>query len=138
MKNLTTAIYKKVSTSGAFWTSIGGRFYKNINTSTTKVYPYVVYSIISDNEDGTFQEEIEDCLCQVSILSADNSSTEVEDLYTAAKGVLDKCNLSITGNTHLHMLRQHATLFEDELENPNGTGWVWHYAIDYNIKMQKN
>ena len=137
MKNLTTAIYSLVSGSGAFWTSIGGRFYKRV-APTGPVYPYVVYSIIYDDEDGTFQEEIEDCLCQVSIFSSDNSSTEVENLYTAAKGVLDKCNLSITGNTHLHMLRQHATLFEDELENPNGTGWVWHYAIDYNIKMQKN
>ena len=137
MKNLTTAIYKKVSTSGAFWTSIGGRFYKRV-VPAGAAYPYVVYSIIYDNEDGTFQEEIEDCLCQVSILSADNSSTEIENLYTAVKGVLDKCNLSITGNTHLHMIRQHATLFEDELENPNGTGWVWHYAIDYNIMMQKD
>ena len=137
MKNLTTAIYSLVSSSGALWTSIGGRFYKRVVPAGT-AYPYMVFSIIYDNEDGTFQEEIEDCLCQVSIFSSDNSSSEVEDLYTAAKGVLDKCNLSITGNTHLHMIRQHATLFEDELENPNGTGWVWHYAIDYNIKMQKN
>jgi len=137
MKNLSTAIYQKASTSGALWTAIGGRFYKGVAPSGA-VYPYVVYKLISDNADGGFREEIEDCEFQFSIFSASSSSGEVEDLYTALKSVFDKCSLSVTGNTFLHMLRQHSTLFEDELQNPNGTGWVWHYAVDYNIMIQKN
>jgi len=137
LKNLSTAIYTLTSASGAFWTSIGGRFYKAVAPSGA-VYPYVVYSMIYDNNEGTFQEDIEDCLFQFSIFSSDNSSLEVENLYTAMKAVFDKCQLSITGNTALHMLRNSATLIQDELENPNGTGWVWHYAVDYNIMMQKD
>jgi len=137
MKNLTTAIYSKASNSAAFWVLCGGRFYKGV-APLNAAYPYIVFKLVSDNTDHTFQEEIEDCEFQFSIFSAEYSSLEVENLYTSLKSVFDKCVLSITGNTHLHMLRNFSTLFEDEMENPNGTGWVWHYAVDYNILMQKN
>lgn len=139
MKALSQAIYTKASTSGAFWTAIGGRFYKGIVDPTKPiVYPYVVYMLVSDNADGGFREDIEDCDFQFSIFSASSSSSEIEDLYTALKSVFDKCSLTVTGYTFLHMLRKHSTLFADELPNPNGTGWVWHYATDYNILIQKN
>lgn len=137
MKALSQAIYTKASTSGAFWTAIGGRFYKGVAPANA-VYPYVVYKMISDNADGGFVDVIEDCDFQFSIFSASSSSSEVEDLYTALKSVFDKCSLTVTGYTFLHMLRKHSTLFPDELPNPNGTGWVWHYATDYNIMIQKN
>lgn len=137
MKALTTAIYAKGSTAAGLTALISTRFYKHV-APPGATFPYIVFSLIHDDEAGTFQEEIEDCLFQFSIFSADNSSTEVENIYNAFKTVFDKCTLSVTGNSFIHMLRQHATLFPDELENPNGTGWVWHYAIDYNIMMQKN
>ena len=138
MKNLSTAIYSKASTSGAFWTAIGGRFYKGIAPAGA-VFPYVVYMLVSDDTDNTFREELEDVQMQFSIFSATNSSAEVEDIYTLLKSVYDKCNLTITGNTFLHMLRLQSTLMVDDVTvNPTGTGWVWHYAVDYNIMMQKN
>lgn len=137
MKALSQAIYTKASTSSAFWTAIGGRFYKHVAPSTA-TFPYIVYSLITDTTDNTFAEEIEDCNFQFSILSAAVSSAEVEDLYISLKSVFDKCKLTVTGNTHLHTLRTHATLFQDEIANPNGSGWVWHYAVDYNIMIQKN
>ena len=137
MKNLSTAIYTQAAASTAFMALIGSRFYKG-NAPTGAVYPYVVYSMIYDNTANTFTDELEDCLFQFSIFSADNSSTAVENIFTSLKGVFDQCTLTVTGNTFLHMLRQQATLFQDELPNPNGTGWVWHYAVDYNIMIQKN
>lgn len=89
--------------------------------------------------DNTFREELEDVQMQFSIFSATNSSAEVEDIYTLLKIVYDKCSLTITGNTFLHMFRLQSTLMIDDVTvNPTGTGWVWHYAVDYNIMMQKN
>lgn len=137
MKNLSTAIYSQAKAATTFWTAIGGKFYKK-KAPANATYPYVIYDVIDENGDGTFTEEIEEHLCQFSIISADNSSTEAEDVYTLLRAVFDKCELTITGYTNLHTLWQHSTLFEDELPNPNGTGWVWHYAIDYNIMIQKN
>lgn len=137
MKALSTAIYSKAAASTSFWTAIGARFYKG-NAPAGAVYPYVVYKMVYDNAANTFAESLEDCLFQFSIFSSDNSSSQVEDLFTALKTVYDKCSLTVTGNTFLHMLRQQSTLFEDELPNPNGTGWVWHYAVDYNVMIQKN
>lgn len=137
MKALTTAIYTKGTTATALTSLISTRFYKGVAPAGAS-YPYIVYSLIYDNTANTFSDELEDCLFQFSIFSAENSSAEVENIFTALKGVFDKCTLSVTGNTFLHMLRQQSTLFQDELPNPNGTGWVWHYAIDYQIMMQKN
>ena len=137
MKALSTAIYSKASAATVFWTAIGARFYKG-KAPAGAVYPYVVYKMVYDNTANTFAENLEDCLFQFSIFSSDNSSSQVEDLFYALKAVYDECSLTVTGNTFLHMLRQQSTLFEDELPNPNGTGWVWHYAVDYNIMIQKN
>jgi hypothetical protein len=137
MKALSTAIYSKASASGAFWTKIGGRFYKVVAPATA-TFPYVVFKMISDDTDNTFREELEDVTYQFSIFSADSSSLQVEEIYDLLKSVFDKCSLSITGNTHIHMLRNHSELIADERNNPNGSGWVWHYAVDYNIIMQKN
>jgi len=137
MKALSTAIYSKASGSSALWTKIGGRFYK-VAAPATAIFPYIVFSLISDDTDHTFREEIEDVTYQFSIFSATASSLEAEDIYDLLKGVFEKCSLSITGNTHIHMLRTQTELFADERNNPNGTGWVWHYAVDYNIIMQKN
>jgi len=137
MKALSTAIYAKAAAATAFWAAIGGRLYKG-KAPAGAVYPYVVYKMVYDNTANTFAESLEDCLFQFSIFSSDNSSSQVEDLFTALKSVYDECSLTVTGSTFLHMLRQQATLFEDELPNPNGTGWVWHYAVDYNIMIQRN
>jgi len=139
MKNLTTSIYSK-TTGSALASRVDSRIYKG-RADQGSDYPYVVFNVISDVPDDTFTEELEDVLDQFSLFSATYGTTEVENMYTDLKTLYDKCTLSITGSTLLHMLRQNAVLMPEDHTAPSGvtTGGtipVWHYAVTYEIKTK--
>jgi len=136
MKNLTTAIYGKISAS-AFSTSIGGRMYK-ARAPQGVTWPYVVYDMISDMPSDTFAERLEDVLIQFSIFSSASGTTEIEDILTNLKTLYDYCSLTITGNTHLFMERHNATFMSGELDVEDGGGQYYQYTVDYYIMMKKN
>ena len=136
MKNLSTAIYNKISGS-AFSTSIGGRLYKT-RAPQNPTFPYVIYDIISDVPRDTFTERLEDVIIQFTIFSTSSGTTEIEDIFTNLKTLYDYCSLSITGNTHLTMERHGASLLSGELDEEAGKGLYYQYNIDYYVLMKKN
>jgi hypothetical protein len=136
VKNLSDAIKSKF-TGSSFSTSIGGRFYKG-RAPQKPTWPYAVYFIISDVPRNTFTDRIEDVIIQFSIFSSASGSTEIEDIFTNLKSLFDFCTLAITGNTHLEMERQGASLTSGELDIAEGTGEYWQYDVDYNVLMKKN
>jgi hypothetical protein len=136
VKNLSAAIYGKIAGS-AFSTSVGGRLYK-ARAPQNPTFPYVVYDIISDVQMDTFTERLEDVLIQFTIFSIASGSTEIEDIYANLKALYDYCSLSITGNTHLSMERQNATLMSGQLDEEMGGGLYYQYNIDYYVLLKKN
>ena len=133
MKNLTNAIFEKISGS-LLNTDIGGRLYKG-QAPAGAVYPYAVFLLISDVPDLTFSENYEDVLIQFSLFSSLPSSLEVENMFTHVKALYDECDLTITGETLVWMKRQNATLMLEEYTTPNGTRG-WHYAVDYSVYVK--
>ena len=131
MKALTTAIYGKLSGS-LLDTAIGGRMYKG-RAPDGATYPYVVYLLVSDVPDNTFQEDLERVTIQFSLFSSASSSTEVEDMYSYLKTLYDDCTMTITGETLLFMHRNSASLMVEDHATISGTVQVWHYAVDYLI-----
>ena len=136
MKNLTTAIYAKIAAS-AFSTSIGGRLYK-ARAPQPATWPYVVYDIITNMPADTFTETLEEVTIQFTIFSDASSTTEIEDILTDLKALYDNCSLSITGNTHIFMQRQSASMWSGDLDVDEGGGQYYQYNVDYNILMKKN
>ena len=136
MKNLSTAIYNKISGS-AFSTAIGGRLYK-ARAPQNPTFPYVVYYIITDIPADTFTDRLEDVTIQFSIFSTASGTTEIEDILTNLKALFDYCSLSITGNTHLFMERQSAGLTSGQMEEEEGGSLYYQYDVDYQIMMKKN
>jgi len=136
MKNLSTAIFSKI-TGSAFSTSIGGRLYKS-RAPQNATWPYVVYYLISDVPADTFTERLEDVTIQFSIFSNASGTTEIEDIFTNLKALFDYCSLTITGNAHLLMQRQNASLSSGEIDEKEGGGLYFQYDIDYNVMMKKN
>lgn len=132
MKNLTTAIYGKLSGS-SLEGSIGTRMYKG-RAPESAVYPYVVFQIISNSPDNVFGGYYEETLIQFSLYSSNSSSTEVEDMYTYLKALYEEQDMTITSETLIWMRREYAHLMvEDHTVRNEGTIRVWHYAITYRI-----
>ena len=136
MKNLTKAIYAKAAGS-SFLSSIGGRFYEHEAPEGAE-FPYCVYMVVSDVKEWEFTERFRDVLAQFSIFSTASGSTEIKDIYTYLNSLYDECTFSITGNTLLWMWRNNLTTMRDEITTPTGTIGVWHYAIDYDLLVQKS
>lgn len=137
MKNLTKAIFSQLSGS-TLNGLVGRRIYKGSAPPKT-AFPYVVFSVISDTQDDTFKSKISDVLIQVDLYSTDRSSSEIEDMYDALKTALDDAQLVITGATQCLFKRdQMMSVLEDIPATPTGTNEVWHYAVDYNIIMERN
>ena len=133
MKNLSTAIYGKLSGS-TLESLIGGRMTKG-RAKQGWEYPYVVYSIITGNPEYTFTETFEDSTYQFSLFSALSSTDEIEDMYTALKALYDEAAMTVVGSIWYHwMKRVNATLIAEEHTTKAGTIEVWHYAVDYGIQ----
>jgi len=137
MKNLSTAIYAKCAVGTALNTSIGGRLYK-ARAPQGVTWPYAVYYLISDMPRDTFTERLEEVLIQFTIFSSASGTTEIETIFTNLTALYDYCSLTITGNTHLSMKREHAMLLSGELDEKEGGGQYYQYNVDYEILMKKN
>ena len=135
MKNLTTAIYSKISAS-AFSTSVGGRLYKN-RAPQNPTWPYAMFFVVSDVPMNTFTENLEEVIVQFSIFSQASGTTEIEDAFTNLTTLFDDCALTITGNTHLLMERQNASLTSNTMDTSIGTSDYFQYDVDYRILMKK-
>ena len=97
-----------------------------------------MYFIISDMPRDTFTESLEEVLIQFSVFSQASGSTEIEDIVTNLKALYDDCDLTITGNTHLYMTRENASLTSGEADVTTGAGEYWQADVDYIICMKRN
>lgn len=132
LKNLTTAIFGKMTSSTDLYSDIGGRLFKGRAPEGAE-YPYVVYLLVSNNPDKVFVSNYEDALIQFSLFSSTSGSTQVEDMYTHLKALYDECSMTITSETLIWMRRENAILMVEDHTTPAGTVQVWHYAVDYLI-----
>ena len=136
MKNLSIALTTKFTeTVGGLHNSlyllIPNKLYKE-RAKQTAVLPYAVYHIVSDVPEWTFNTFFEKVRIQFDLYSDQESSSQVEDMYTALKALFDWCTLAITGNVHVYMRRELARLSRDPVDD------CWAYQIDYEIMTERN
>lgn len=132
MKNLSTAIFSKMTSSTDLYSDIGGRLFKDFAPDGAE-YPYIVYSVASNSPDNVFSGNYEETTIQFNLFSSASGSTEVEDMYEHLIALYDECSLMITAQTLIWMRRENATLMVEDHTVKNGTVQVWRYAVDYRI-----
>lgn len=135
MKNLTTAIYGKLSGS-TLAADIGGRLYKGEAPEDAE-FPYVVFFVVSNVPEYPGGKTIEQVLIQFSLFSSASGSTEIEDMLTNLRTLYDDVVLTITGNTEIYFIRGNFTALRDEITTASGTVGVWHYVQEYEMQMVK-
>lgn len=140
MKIFTTALYAKFTAApggvhNGLYNDIVGNLYEG-QAPAGAVFPYVVYSIVSDVPDWNFTDRFEDVLIQFSLFSTAPESTEVKDMYTHLKALYDDCSLTIAGSTLVWFRRVNTITLIDEVTTTEGTEMVWTYHVDYEAKVE--
>ena len=111
-----------------FYTSIGGRLY-NTQAPQNAVFPFAVFTEISDVNEYTFTTSFENVLVQFSLFSTEESVSEVRDMFTYCKSLFDWCSLSITGYAFLYMRREGTHLTKDDRP-------AWQRIIEYRVQFE--
>jgi len=132
MKNLTTAIFGKLSGSD-FSSDIGGRLFKG-QAPEGAVYPYCVYSVVSIEPERTFSELFKHVTIKFSLFSTESGTTEIETMFTNLKALYDERSFSITGSTLVWMRRTNAMFSVEDRTTKSGTQQVWAYHVDFDAK----
>lgn len=131
MNNLFAAIMTK-TTGSALSTSVGERIYLD-RAPEAAAFPYVVFYVITGMPDDTFQDRIDEILVQFSILSTSRGAAEITGIYNNLTALFDNATLTITGKTHLRMVRRNLVTMVDDITTAAGTIGVKHWAVDYDI-----
>lgn len=129
MHNLLASIMTKCSGS-ALSTAVGGRIFEGQAPEGTE-FPYVVITIVDDAQADTFKDKLEDLQIQFSLFSISKGLTEITGMFTNLKALFDDAVLTITGNYHILISRQHLTTMYDDITTPEGTVGLRHWAVDY-------
>lgn len=143
LANFCTALYSKFTalTGGVhnpFYLAVGGRLYEDDDTLGNAVMPYAIYKIVSAPMEKTFTEDFVEILLQLSIVSSNSSSAEIKDAYAHASALFDECALTFTGGTLLRMHETNMVPMREEITTVAGTQWVRHYAVDYEVLIEKS
>lgn len=136
MNNLLTAIYGKFAGS-ALSTAVGGRIFLDQAPDNCE-FPYIVFFIVSANQEKTFTENMTNTLIQFSLFSASESAVEITGMYANLTALLDECSLTITGATLVWMREQNVTTMIEDITVADASQKVKHWAVDYDVKTSLN
>jgi hypothetical protein len=136
MNNLLTAIMTKCSGS-ALSTAVSGRIFFDGALDEIE-YPYVIFSIVSDTQDDTFKDKLDDIIIMFSLYSISKGLAEITGMYENLKTIFDDAVLTITANYHIMISRQNMTTTFDDSTTPEGTVGLRRWDIDYRIITEKS
>lgn len=94
------------------------------------VFPYGVFSLISNVPDWTFTENTENCLVQFNLFSDTVDATQICALFELLKTAFDFLDLTIANYETVSMIRENAIL--TRVEN------VWQYNVLYRVLLGKS
>jgi len=113
-----------------FYTSIGSRLY-NTQAPQNAIFPFAVFTIVSNINEFTFTTSFENTLVQFSLFSTSESVQEVKDMFSHCKILFDWCELSVSGYDFLYMRRENSYLTKDDRP-------AWQRIVEYRIYDEAN
>jgi len=125
MKTLFQAVYSEYAGS-ALASSLTDLY--NTQAPSEAVFPYGVFTLVSNVHDFTFTERFENCLLQFSLFDDSSSPSNVCDYFELLKAVFDFLDLEVSGYTTVSLVREAANLITVED--------VWQYTVTYRIYLQ--
>ena len=136
MKELAAAICIRFN-SGPMVTSFTGIY--NTVAPNDSVFPYLVFTMISQSTDWTFTERFERYLIQFDIYSEEISPVQIGNLYNLLLGNpgvqqgFDFAEFAVSGHTLLWCIRESSSLQRWEIEGKK----VWNYTVTYDVMLER-
>ena len=133
MTPLITGIYSKfvAAPANSLYTALSGRLY-HAQAPQGATFPYGVVFTVSHEHDWTFTHTFEDVTVQFSLFTNESSASNIGTLWTYLTALYDDASITITGYSHLYMIRSSSRLIREPDKN------IWHYSIDYDCLEQKS
>jgi len=131
MKTLFESIYSRFADDTDLFGSVTDMY--NTEAPPNAVFPYIVFSLVSDVQDFDSDSVLEDALIQFNIFSDEPSSSEACDIFEYLKGITvegtgyDFYELTIDNYTTLVLKRDTALLIKIEK--------VWQYNVTYHCLL---
>ena len=135
MNVLFTGIFNKMGTAGsptAFYTAIGGRLYLN-KAPQEATFPYVVFFLITNDDELDFSDENKIALIQFNIFTENNSATSAGTILGHQEDLYNDCDLTVSGWRHLSMDLDFIAPNNDLTVVPPIMG----YSSQYTIELEK-
>lgn len=101
----------------------------NTEAPQDAVFPYGVFSLVSDVPEGTFTEDFENCLIQFNLFSNAALATEVCNAFESLKTAFDSYDLIVAGYRTVSLTREVANMIKVEK--------IWQYNVTYRLLIQK-
>jgi len=133
MDDLFAAIITHYSTDPLEASDLTGLY--NTQAPQDAVFPYAVFTLISDVPEWTFSEDFENVLVQFNIFSNTSSPVEICALYELLKGDValgtgfDFLDLPVTDYEIVSLIRENAILTRIE--------GIWQYNVTYRMEIQR-
>lgn len=129
MNVLFEAIYDKFDLDAALKAAVTDLYNSNAPQDTD--FPYIVFFLITDDPQWTFNTEMEDTEIQFNIYDENPSVENVGDIFELLKNCFDDAVLTITGYTNIIMQRKIASLDKTPED-------AWQYVVTYRVFIQKD
>ena len=131
MENLTKAIVSKFKGSRAS-ALVNGRFFEDLAEPKTP-YPYIVWLIVSSDDEDTFTEDNENTYVQFSIFSSNSGSVEIKAIYKQLCLLFKGCRLRTVDGDYLKVIKKSLVTNIEDVTTTEGTTTVRHWAVDFEV-----
>ena len=135
MKNLRKAVIDVYKANSNLYNNLtGGLWYSKRPQATSNkekdMYPYGVFFFVTNTPQFTFGEQSEEYPVQFNIYDNGDNADTIETIYGYLISCFDGASLTVSGYSHISMLREWAQLIQlDE---------GWQYAVQFRIRLQKS
>jgi len=114
----------------AVYNNVSGQIY-NTEAPQSATEPYIVFSLPSNINDETFNEETSEALIQFSIFDKNYKVSNVTTIYKNLVSRYDHAKFTSMSSSYAH------TFCRRELNILTRSDDTWHYMVQYRMRISK-
>lgn len=130
-----TRALKTAFTGSDLESYIGGRMFEDEAPRGT-IFPYAIFSFVTDTPDWLFVERFENPLVQFDLYSTSKATVEIKEMYKRLKALYDDADLAISGGTLLKMHRRNMIATLEDVKVKKAIETARHWTVDYDVKIE--
>ena len=119
------------SVNYAVYNAVSGQIYNTEAPQSSASEPYIVFNLVSNLNDETFNEDTEEALVQFNIFSTAFALTNVTNTYNHLISRYDHAVFPSMSSSYAH------TYCKREFSHLTRSDDTWHYVVQYRMRITK-